>query len=607
MNTVENTYVPAHLAIEAMRDNGYKNTAYAVCELIDNSIQASAQNVQLLCGEAERQLSSRRTTRLEQIAVLDDGDGMTPEVLGMALQFGNGTRLRKDQRTGIGRFGMGLPASSISQCKRVDVWSWQDGIENAYHVYLDVDEIKQHKSSSMPEPTKKAIPYIYANVIQKFGKSGTLVIWSKLDRLMWSKGETLVKHSESLIGRIYRKYIHSGDMKIQQTVFNIDNPLQVSLDRLAKPNDPSYLMDKTNCPYPFNNTPMFEKHGGENYEKMFTVKYKDDEHEIFIRTSIASLEARSGDNAGSTPHGRHAKENTGISVVRAGRELELDQTLVSQSDPTERWWGIEVEFPPSLDELMGVTNNKQTARNFSDILSMIQEITEMQRKGKNIDEIQDELEEEGDPRAPLIIVADYIYKQIISMRKLIKEQTKGIRAKTMRYQNTEIEKKATEYTEERKKQGYVGTSDKDETLPPQKKVEEIATGLISSGVEEQEASDIASYTVTNNLKYSFIEAPFESDAFFTVQPRGGALNILLNRNHPAYEHLIEVLDQDKNDSSAQKDKDLEDRLLRASKGLKLLLAAWARFEDEIPDGERKDEIQDARKDWGRIAKKFLKN
>ncbi|MBK8394589.1 MAG: hypothetical protein IPL26_04990 [Leptospiraceae bacterium] len=37
--------VPVHLAVQAMRDNGYRNTAYAVAELIDNSIQASAQNV----------------------------------------------------------------------------------------------------------------------------------------------------------------------------------------------------------------------------------------------------------------------------------------------------------------------------------------------------------------------------------------------------------------------------------------------------------------------------------------------------------------------------------------------------------------------------------
>jgi hypothetical protein len=603
MIKVENTYVPAHLAIEAMRDNGYKNTAYAVCELIDNSIQANATEVQLLCGEGERQLSTRKTTRLEKIAVLDNGEGMSPEILAMALQFGNGTRLRREQRTGIGRFGMGLPASSISQCKRVDVWSWQEGIENAYHVFLDVDEIKSNRTSTMPNPTKTPIPYIYEQAIEKFGNSGTLVVWSKLDRLMWSKGETLVKHSESLIGRIYRKYIHSGELKIKETVFDIDNPWNITIDKLAQPNDPLYLMDKTTCPAPFHNRPMFDKYGDSDYEKTFTVKYKGEQHEIFVRSSIASLDARTSDNAGSTPHGRHAKENTGISVVRSGRELELDQTLISQSDPTERWWGIEIEFPPSLDELMGVTNNKQTARNFSDILGMIQELADLQRKGKNIDQIQDELEEEGDPRAPLIICADYIYKQILSMRKLIKEQTKGIRTIEKRYQDTEVEKKATTYTEERKQQGYVGSSDKDEKLPPEERVEQISTGLIFSGVAEEEAKEVATYTVTNNLKYSFTESYYESDAFFTVQPSGGALNVLINRNHPAYEHLIEVLDS----TNQEKEKDLKERLDRASKGLRMLLAAWARFEDEIPDGDRKDEIQDARKDWGRIAKKFLKN
>jgi hypothetical protein len=67
---VEQTYVPASLAIEAMRDNGYKNTAYAVAELIDNSIQAEADYVQLLCAEREEELASRRTKRIQMIAGL---------------------------------------------------------------------------------------------------------------------------------------------------------------------------------------------------------------------------------------------------------------------------------------------------------------------------------------------------------------------------------------------------------------------------------------------------------------------------------------------------------------------------------------------------------
>ena len=58
--------------------------------------------------------------------------------------------------------------------------------------------------------------------------------------------------------------------------------------------------------------------------------------------------------------------NVGVSVVRAGRELELDQGWASSYEPRERWWGVEVSFDPGLDDLFGVSNNKQFARNFAE-------------------------------------------------------------------------------------------------------------------------------------------------------------------------------------------------------------------------------------------------
>ena len=68
---------------------------------------------------------------------------MDATVLQMALQFGNGTHLNEaDEHRGIGCFGMGLPSSSISQCQRVEVWSWQQGVENVLYSYLDLNEIR---------------------------------------------------------------------------------------------------------------------------------------------------------------------------------------------------------------------------------------------------------------------------------------------------------------------------------------------------------------------------------------------------------------------------------------------------------------------------------
>jgi hypothetical protein len=37
----------------------------------------------------------------------------------------------------------------------------------------------------------------------------------------------------------------------------------------------------------------------------------------------------------------------------------------------------------------------------------------------------------------------------------------------------------------------------------------------------------------------------------------------------------------------------------------LLLSAWARLEDEAAGSGRKQHLEDARQDWGRLARDFL--
>ena len=51
--------IPANTAIQTFRDNGYKNTASAISELIDNSIDAKAKNVQILVFEETVTKSNR--------------------------------------------------------------------------------------------------------------------------------------------------------------------------------------------------------------------------------------------------------------------------------------------------------------------------------------------------------------------------------------------------------------------------------------------------------------------------------------------------------------------------------------------------------------------
>jgi hypothetical protein len=587
-----------------MRDNGYKNAAYAIAELMDNAIQAGASQVELLCGERKQQVEERKRSRIEQIAVLDNGCGMNATVLRLALQFGNGTYLDENKHTGIGRFGMGLPSSSISQCKKVQVWSWQNGVENALYTYLDLDEIIKNRSmTEVPEPIPKSIPTTWHKLGQSFGQSGTLVVWSEIDRCMWRTGKAIIDNSEFVIGRMYRKFLNNGEVKIRMVAFDLDD-YNIITEKYALPNDPGYLIEKTSCPSPFDNQPMFQPWEGDtSYEITSTINFKGQEHDVKVRFSYAKEEARQaepGKNPGSMPHGKHADKNIGVSVVRAGRELELDQNLVNNYDPTERWWGIEVEFPPSLDDLFGVTNNKQSARNFGEILQL--DIESLLEEGKTVAELKQELLQDEDPKLPLLELAHKINSQLSVIRRLLKAQTKGTRTSEKRHDTYKPLKIATAATKERKLQGHKGKSDEDEQLPKEERKQVIQQTLKEEGVTEVQAELLAATTVDDGLKYIFAEAPIDSSAFFSVKPRGGAIIVTLNTDHPAYHNLVEILEEDVDKADMDT---LRSRLINSLEGLKLLLMAWARYEDEQPDGKRKENAQDTRIDWGRIARRFL--
>jgi hypothetical protein len=599
--------VPAHLAVQAMRDNGYKNAAYAIAELMDNSIQAGASQVELLCAEKKELVNSRQRSRIYQVAVLDNGSGMDATVLRMALQFGNGTHLNEtDERRGIGRFGMGLPSSSISQCQRVEVWSWQEGVENALYSYLDLNEIRQKRMTEVPDPQPKPVPSLWQRVGQSFGNSGTLVVWSDIDRCIWKTSTSIIDNSELLIGRMYRKFLDSREVEIRMLAFDVDALIPIGNERKALPNDPGYLMAKTSCPKPFDNTPMFQPWESEDkYEATFTIDFRGKSHEVKVRYSYAKEEARLTDkpgiNPGDQPHGKHAKKNVGVSLIRAGRELELDQELIINYDPVERWWGVEIEFPPALDDLFGVTNNKQTARNFTEVAKLVSDINALPND-KTIILLKEELREDEDPKGPLLDVALKIDSQIRIIRRLLKAQTKGTRSTEKRHQEHIPEKVATVVTQERKQGGHKGGSDKDESLPREERQEVIEKTLVEQGVAETKAKELAATTVDDGLKYTFVQADLETAAFFSVKPRGGAIIVTLNTSHPAYKNLVEVLEEEVEGVDVET---LRERLINSLEGLKLLLMAWARYEDEQPDGKRKQAAQDVRVDWGRIARQFL--
>ena len=588
--------VPTHLIVNSLRDSGYKNAAYAIAELMDNAIQAGATSVELLCGERVEQLRQRSRSRINQLAVLDNGCGMDADVLQMALQFGNGTRL--NDYSGIGRFGMGLPSSSISQARHVDVWSWQAGPENAIYTYIDIDEIADGTLKQVPVPIRKPIPEIWREVGKAFDESGTLVVWKSLDRILWHTASTIIKNSELLIGRMYRYFLADDQVRIRLVSFDMGTVARnrVNDENFALPNDPLYLLAKTSCLAPWDNTPMFTQADFQNTE--FRIRFREEIHTVTVKFSYAKEEARAGRNAGSLPHGRHANKNKGVSIVRAKRELDLDTSWADETSTRDRWWGVEVSFPPALDELFGVTNNKQSARNFSELAKKdLNDELEGQASGAKIDEWN----ADEDPRLPLLDIAQHIRTRISIIRGLLRAQ--GATDKRLRHSELGAEEKGTQVARERIKEGYQGESDtQEEQQSPEERQREIVEELVEHGTTQNQAEQLAAQTVDRGLKYTFAKSSLSSPAFFDVKPRGGSVIISLNVEHPAYTHLVEVLQQDLEDLNEDK---LKECLGNARQGLELLLIAWARYEDEKNDRQR-EQAQEVRWDWGRMARDFLR-
>ena len=485
---------------------------------------------------------------------------------------------------------MGLPYASISQCSRVDVYSWQDA-GAVLRTRLDLDEVKKHSMLEIPMPVKSAIPdsWTGASAILPTG-TGTMVIWSNLDRCVWKKSSTVIKNSKKIVGRTYRRFLNDGRLSIRMASIGQGSDTKEELNVL--PNDPLYLMAPSSTPAPWDNRPMF-KLDGEKPESTFNVESSDGQrHQVKLRFAFANKEAReekSGQPAGALPHGKHASGNLGVSVVRADREINLDQNLLQTYDPLERWWGAEIEFPPELDEFFGVTNNKQNATNFS---TMAKIMGARSKKDSEGDMPYNEIEG-GDMKE---IVAE-LQKRIRYMRNQIKHL--DARKKTDKNTRHPVEVAARR----RDEGGHSSRTGKDrQNLPPIERSAALRRSL-SKQLAGEELDLKVKELIEGGLRVDFTKEALNGSQLFDLSLDGGVEAIRINTNHNAYENFITLLD-DFDDSIGCEE--AIKRLKKSQIGLLLLIGSWARYEDEEPNDQKRKELANIRYKWGMLLDDYLK-
>lgn len=313
---------PAHF-VTATRDSGYRSTAFAVAELIDNAIQAEASciEVSVIDGAADPYPIS--------IRVVDDGVGMDRVTLGRVLAFGNSSRF--DDRSSLGRYGMGLPNGPLSRARRVTVLAWRGA--RVLSVHLDVDEVVKEGQQAIAAPSVVARPAFLDAT-----DHGTAVVLDRCDRLEHKRPATIADHLSRELARIYRRFLASG------------LELRVNGSPLV-PYDPLMLMPEGQVTggSPFGDE-LHYKVAGPGGEGTLTVRFS----ELPI-SRWHDLPAKRKRELGVT-------NAPTVSVLRADREIDAGWFFMGSKrrENYDDWWRCEVTFDPTLDELFGLTHAKQS-------------------------------------------------------------------------------------------------------------------------------------------------------------------------------------------------------------------------------------------------------
>ncbi|MDB2496362.1 ATP-binding protein [Verrucomicrobiales bacterium] len=179
----------AEALIESLRAVGY-SLPTAIADIIDNSVAAGAKNVWMDFNWSGAE---------SHITIVDDGLGMSEEVLSNAMRPGSQSPLDDRQPSDLGRFGLGMKTASFSQCRILSVISKvSDGAVSKRCWNLDF--VSEHNEwRLLKEVTKKA--EAVAQVLDEL-ENGTVVMWERLDRVTGDSSVSDEKAHRHFLGHI---------------------------------------------------------------------------------------------------------------------------------------------------------------------------------------------------------------------------------------------------------------------------------------------------------------------------------------------------------------------------------------------------------------------
>ncbi len=537
----------AQTLVSSLRDQGYNDTTSALCEHVDNAIEAGATEVRVFF----RQSGGKGAYTIDA-AVYDNGKGMAPNMLKVAMAFGGS--LNYNNRAGIGRFGMGMKTAALSMARVLDVYSWQEP-GAFYNATLDIDAIGRERTNSVEITDPQLVTALPAEIADLFkkpqvfpksaddqellasaseraeealGSSGTIVYMAECDRLSFAKAQTLAEHATKEMARVYRRAIAKG-LK-----------LYVNNRRLGA-FDPTYAMSSARHVQFLEDvtekTSRLIRHV--NVDVPISEEKNAPTAPVAVRLYKLPIEEWSCLPKKTLKNDLQLFNGLTVSILRNNRELFADRMpdLTTRHSITH-WFRVQIDFPGVLDEAFGVATNKQGVR--------LKEYVKKAIKGA---------------------IGDDISTVINEIRRFQSEE----RVRSKGSQPSTSERRATEADPHQAK-SFAPSAEEEAQM--EENLRTLAISLRRSGETDEEA-----FQRVKGSQYLIHFGHDEYWPFYRAERRFGRFILTVNTAHPFFHELYEPLKDWKGEAETTDEDGLDDLQQEASGplvALELLLLSLAR-------------------------------
>ena len=372
--TSEKVSLPPNVSkiVSGLQSLGYTPLS-AIADVIDNSIDADAQHINVAIG-----FDSSMQVR---VRISDDGSGMDKGGLANAMTYGApGSKSAQ----ALGRFGLGLKTASTSMCDLLTVVSSLGEAQIDFATW-DIDEVKAKNDWVLTRGTAsgrflddfhEGMDALFALGTAQNSTRGTVVIWDHTFGIIKGRNrkspanpqrslDTVIRNLRTHIATTYQRFIDVDDERARNVIIAINGDE-------VEPWDPF-------C----TKWVEAEDRGG---QKTFRFELSGNTHDMICRNFILPLNNEIED-PGYADSNKVSLEGQGIYLYRNQRLIEGPSWFgIGKKETHINRYRVELSFTGELDDLfaLDVTKSDAMLDIDPDLQSLLTEyLSPMRREAEN--------------------------------------------------------------------------------------------------------------------------------------------------------------------------------------------------------------------------------